>query len=253
VKKMKVERHFSRKAFLEGALSTLTFARLALAQDEEWKKDLEAYLRTQDKVTLGHIIPPINDETWKKAHEIVSHAPEMTEPYKVAEYFKTSVPERYQMSWPEPDRAHPTLANPLIVLFFASTRTAPAGDTTAWCAAFVNWCLSHAGIEGTRSAKSQSFLDWGMSVWSKGDNPMPAQAKMGDIAIFRHQSNPEKGHVCFFRNISNKQPKSIEVIGGNQIRGQGKNKIHLIDVVTMRVDEDLELFSVRTAKGLRNA
>src|SRR5437763_10958974 len=75
---------------------------------------------------------------------------------------------KYQEAWPQPDPSHPTYANPVIVAFFLATNLKPAGDTTAWCAAFVNWCLQRAGLPTTKSASSQSFVnqDWGQVVWN---------------------------------------------------------------------------------------
>jgi uncharacterized protein (TIGR02594 family) len=242
----------SRRELITGAVSSLLLSKASKAQDQDWQKALEEYLNNNDEVTLGHIVPPPDDKSWKEAHDILSKAPVNATPYRIAEYFVSSVPEKYQRSWPEPDLSHPTYANPVILLFFVATSLKPAGDTTAWCAAFANWCLQHAGIPGTKCARSQSFKEWGRSVWSKADGGMPTNAKIGDIAVFRKLSKPGYGHVCFFKQISTKQPKSIEVIGGNQIHGKEPNRIHLIDMVSMRVDGDLELYTIRTQEGLRN-
>lgn len=250
---MSIEEYVSRREMIRGVFSVIVFSKLSLAQEDTWQKDLELYLKSDDRLTLGHILPPANDKTWIRAHDILSKAPTKETPLKVAEYFKAAVPDEYQRAWPEPNASNPTLANPVIVLFFVATRTAPAGDTTPWCAAFVNWCLNRAGLEGSKSAASQSFLGWGRPVWSKSDGGMPTEAETGDIALFRRQSDPTKGHVCFFKQVSAGQPSCIEVLGGNQIKGQGKNRLHLIDEATMRIDGDLELYSVRTAEGLRNA
>jgi hypothetical protein len=81
---------------------------------------------------------------------------------------------------------------------------------------------------------------------------MPISAKTGDIAIFQRLSDPEHGHVCSFQKISEDQPKSIDVLGGNQIVRSGRQKVHLIDIKTLRVDGDLQLRSIRTHDGLRN-
>jgi uncharacterized protein (TIGR02594 family) len=242
----------SRRQAITGSLSTLFLSKASKAQDQDWQKALAASIRNQDTVTLGHILPPPDDKSWKEAHDILSAAPAHVAPYRIAEYFVKSVPEKYQQSWPEPNFSHPTFANPVIVLFFVATNLDPAGDTTAWCAAFANWCLQRAGIDGTMSAGSQSFKNWGRPVWSKGDGGMPTAAKLGDVAVFRRLSKPGFGHVCFFKQISTKQPSSIEVLGGNQIRGTGTNRVHLIDGDTMRVDGDLELYAIRTQEGLRN-
>jgi uncharacterized protein (TIGR02594 family) len=195
------------------------------------------------------ILPPDAPE-WQDAKKILEDAPTGVVPYQIAEYFITQVPEKYQEAWPQPDPSHPTYANPVIVAFFLATNLKPAGDTTAWCAAFVNWCLHRAGLPTTKSASSQSFVnqDWGQVVWSKADGPRPIAAQQGDVAVFRRRSDPAHGHVCFFKQISTQQARHIDVLGGNQIR----RGIHLIDFDTLPVDADLELYSIRTMNGLRN-
>jgi uncharacterized protein (TIGR02594 family) len=166
------------------------------------------------------------------------------------------VPSKYQQAWPEPDPNHPTLANPLIVLLFIATKTDPKGDTTPWCSAFVNWCLTRVGISGTMNASSQSFVDcgWGQEIWRRGGKEiMPISAKTGDLAIFQRLSDPRLGHVCFFHKTSEDQPNSIDVLGGNQLLTTGKQKLHLIDFKTLRIDSgDLKLRSIRTIDGLRH-
>ncbi len=199
---------------------------------------------------LGHVIPPPSDPVWKQAQSILDAAPRSVSPYEVAEYFINSVPEKFQAAWPEPDRSHPTVANPLIVLFFLATRTKPEGDTTAWCAAFVNWCLERSGLAGTANAASQSFLSWGSSVWRAGDGNLSSVTKQGDIAVFRDRADQAHGHVCFFQAIDRTQPNHVLVVGGNQYTHA---HLHVIDVKSLRTDGGLELVSIRRAPGLQRA
>jgi uncharacterized protein (TIGR02594 family) len=250
-----------RSLLLQAALPFIA-PRSAWSAEAEWKIALRQVIASKDSITLGHIIPPPDDPSWTEAHAILDSAPVKAPPYMVAEYFKSSVPVKYQKAWPEPDLSHPTYANLVVMLFFLATDTRPAGDTTAWCSAFVNWCLQRSGISGTHNAGSQSFVNkvsgktWGEEVWNTTEKSMPTVAKPGDIAIFRLQSDPAHGHVAFFRRISPTSSRKIEVIGGNQILGSGPNKLHLIDHASMYVfgeDHDLELISVKTAKGLRDA
>jgi uncharacterized protein (TIGR02594 family) len=37
-------------------------------------------------------------------------------------------------------------------------------DETAWCAAFVNWCVKNAGFKGSGSARVSDWWTWGRSV-----------------------------------------------------------------------------------------
>lgn len=78
--------------------------------------------------------------------------------------------------------------------------------TTAWCAAFVNASLSHAGGQGTDKLNARSYLDWGQPV----DQP-----REGDIAVFsRGDPNGWQGHVGFFKGYDDQG--NILVLGGNQ-------------------------------------
>ena len=116
----------------------------------------------------------------------------------------------------------------------------------------MNWCLKRGGVKGTDSPGSQSFVyqNWGTEIWKNG-GALPREARTGDIAIFRHQSDPGHGHVAFFKEISKSQPNTVEVLGGNQLKSVKGRVVHLIDYQSMRVDRELELFSIRTVSGLR--
>jgi uncharacterized protein (TIGR02594 family) len=77
-------------------------------------------------------------------------------------------------------------------------------DETAWCSAFVGWCLEQAGVESTHSAWARSYLEWGKEV----DDPSP-----GAIVVFERGSN--SGHVAFFVQY-NPDNEMVQVLGGNQ-------------------------------------
>jgi uncharacterized protein (TIGR02594 family) len=78
--------------------------------------------------------------------------------------------------------------------------------TAAWCAAFVNASLGHAGVEGTGKLNARSFLDWGQPV---------EQPRRGDVAVFsRGDPNGWQGHVGFFDGYN--EDGTIRVLGGNQ-------------------------------------
>jgi len=192
---------------------------------------------------LAHFGPQLlslDDKRWDEAHEILESTP-IGSPVLIAEYLLSDQPAKWIQAWPA------DYANPLIVLLFSATNSKPVGDTTPWCAAFVNWCLMRAGLPRTNKAGSQSFVGYGQNVWKKADGGLPSNAQRGDIAVFRHRSDPVHGHVAFFEAVSTSKPNSIEVVGGNQI----VHGAHVIDRVTMRVDPDLELIEVNTETGLR--
>jgi len=77
---------------------------------------------------------------------------------------------------------------------------------TAWCAAFVNWCLAQSGIQGTGKPNARSFLHVGDEV------KVPQK---GDIVVFWRSSKKSwKGHVAFFNELTSSG--DIVVLGGNQ-------------------------------------
>ena len=84
-------------------------------------------------------------------------------------------------------------------------------DETAWCAAFVNWCLEQAGYDGTKHALARSFIDWGYVVDGE---------PFGAVAVLRYSRNRDAStgsrggfHVGFFI----KEGKySWRILGGNQ-------------------------------------
>lgn len=109
------------------------------------------------------------------------------------------------------------------ILEYLRTTTLPANmaaeDETAWCSAFVNWCVEQAGIRGTRSAAARSWLEWGKAI------EVP---RRGCIAVFsRPTASPTSAHVAFY--ISTIAPRvaapatGYTVLGGNQMNRVGVN------------------------------
>lgn len=142
------------------------------------------------------------------ALEILSRAPAGLPPIEVMEYFERLTARNndgclYNGGWPN-------RWNPVIVAFFEATEQRPVGDETAWCAAFLNWCLTRAGqYRGTRNAGSRSFRDHGIETRgpSRGDiavfvNSKPGFESFGHVGIFVE----ERGGRCL-------------VLGGNQVAG----------------------------------
>lgn len=96
--------------------------------------------------------------------------------------------------------------NPRIVDYLRSTNLGgdmASNDETAWCSAFVNFCVEQAGFAGTDSAGARSWLKWGR----KTDTPVT-----GCIVIFERGA-PPSGHVAFYVSESADQ---VKVLGGNQ-------------------------------------
>lgn len=235
------------------SVAAMMFPIAADADSEDWRAVLQKAIEEGSPLTLGHIIPPPDDQSWVEVDTILENAPTKVPPFQIAEYFINSVPLKYQEAWPEPDLSHPTYANPLILRFFLTTNiNNPAGDTTPWCSAFVNWCLKRAGIPNTADARSLSYLEWGRPVWLKGDSVLPTNAHRGDVAVFQRKSDPRYGHVGFFKQTSRTEPNQVEILGGNQIKRRGKDQLHLIDISSLRVGADLQLVAIRTVEGMRS-
>lgn len=79
-------------------------------------------------------------------------------------------------------------------------------DETAWCAAFVGFCLEKSGLRSTRALNARSYLNFGTTVEL-------ADAKEGDIVVFSRGASEWQGHVGFFVGQTATQ---IKVLGGNQ-------------------------------------
>ena len=189
------------------------------------------------------------------ANSILSSAPKSTSPHKVAEYFDRlsragKMPERgYMRAWP---RDQP--ANPVIVEFFRQTKTVPMGDETAWCAAFMNWCIARAQLESknsgkvlppTRSAASGSFRTWGSEVSLLKNGGWSQTPRIGDIVVFAQieqdgRPHPTHGHVAFF---AGQDGAVLYALGGNQF--EGKPRAHCINTKGIRI------ISLQEAKSLR--
>lgn len=93
--------------------------------------------------------------------------------------------------------------NPRIVEYHQATSLKATDDETAWCSAFVNWCMREAGLPRTDSAMARSWLKWGTAISA----PRP-----GCVVVFSRGAYPQ-GHVAFFVG---REGDRIRVLGGNQ-------------------------------------
>ena len=112
---------------------------------------------------------------------------------------------------------------------FAIDSTYSSGDRgqiTAWCAAFVNWCLRSAGAPRLGYATAKSWLDFGTPI---------AHPVYGCITVIKPSSSTGSttGHVAFFVE---RQGSNVKLLGGNQVNGT-------------RVSESL--FAEKTVLGYR--
>lgn len=183
-----------------------------------------------EQTVLGKLDPGI--ERRKFAQAIMDKAPWDCQPIDVATYFRDlglgktefgAEGRPYARGWPR-------VYNPLIIEMFKATHLNPLapefdGDATAWCAAFVNYCIARAVskngkigatelAKGTGSASSGSFRCYGKEV--KGREP-----RKGDIAVWvldgtLNKCKFGKGHVGFFVGPNEDTNKPYFILGGNQ-------------------------------------
>jgi uncharacterized protein (TIGR02594 family) len=117
--------------------------------------------------------------------------------------------------------------NPRILAYLNSTtiKGTPFAlhDETPWCAAFVNYCIEHAGMRGTKLANARSWLAWGVPL------QLP---RLGCIAIFKDDKRgPKSGHVGFYVTDTELQ---IHVYGGNQGNRVGMQPRLKVDLLGYR-------------------
>jgi len=195
------------------------FPAISMADDvgsdiESWIKD-PAHSNYFDppkvsQTQRGSLILAPTDAMVKKASQILAGVPANLSPIETARWMMNKVPADFTMEWPPDTPAHKLPANPLIVAFFAATKTAPyQGDETAWCAAFVCWVLNHCGKPYSNDAGSKSFRKFA---------PLPPTTTpvIGDIVVFKHLSSPNQGHVAFFDGFADDAKTKVWCLGGNQ-------------------------------------
>lgn len=95
---------------------------------------------------------------------------------------------------------------PEIVKYFAEIgQSWVKDDETAWCAAFVNWCLKKAGVVQDGKLNARSFLTYGTPT---------KEPELGDIVVlWRINKQGPYGHVGFFIKQTHDR---IYILGGNQ-------------------------------------
>ncbi len=99
--------------------------------------------------------------------------------------------------------------NPDVVKYLKSvdilSMSAQRNDETAWCSAFVNWCMEEVGIKGTEKANARSWLEWGEKL------EVP---EVGCVTVlWRGEPKGWQGHVGFFVKET---PSYVYLLGGNQ-------------------------------------
>lgn len=114
----------------------------------------------------------------------------------------------------------------------AGVRASHQKDESAWCSAFVNWCLKQTGVIGSQSSWAASFNRWGD----------PADGLTFGAITTIHSSLAASGfHVAF---LAGADRRYVYLLGGNQVgrlddgskAGMARVKPYLRkDVAAMRV------------------
>jgi hypothetical protein len=197
--------------------------------------------------------PPSNAEI-KTAYELLVQAPFGTTPVDVAQYFLSVGAGAYGQQYRSFVREWPERANPIIFHFFSSTLTKPEGDTTAWCAAFMNWCLVRARAKsadeigkspGYFSISGKPFPDENLKKYSTNNASSGSfrcwseisPPNRGDITVFKNAGTDDltpvcrgQGHVAFFLGV----PRDgwARVLGGNQTDPGSGGAVTVADMKT---------------------
>jgi hypothetical protein len=195
-----------------------------------------------------------NPDEIDKAYEILIGAPIGVAPIDVAQYFLAVGAGAYGEELRPFAREWPVRANPMIMHFFTSTQSKPEGDVTAWCAAFVNWCLlrSHAAsadeigqAKGGYITKGKPFAPDNIKRYSTNNASSGsfrcwdgiASPQRGDIVVFRDIGTDDMtkvcrgtGHVTFFVKIPS--TGLVQVLGGNQSQKGSNGAVTIANLST---------------------
>lgn len=93
-----------------------------------------------------------------------------------------------------------------VTAYLKATGVGRSNDETAWCSAFVNWCMLMASFPGTGQAAARSWLNWGGVSLA-----LPVYGCV--TVLWRGSRNSSLGHVGFFVGFYG---DSLLLLGGNQ-------------------------------------
>lgn len=110
--------------------------------------------------------------------------------------------------------------NPRIQQYLASVGLANKPDETAWCAAFVHWCLWQSGFPAMRSGRVSDWWGWGRAV----------AATYGAVCILQPLTvdQASSGHIGFLHAMDDKNVWLLSGNSKNQVRIAAYPKAKLI-------------------------
>jgi len=121
----------------------------------------------------------------------------------------------------------PGHSNPEIDKFFTATSMGAAHEDTAWCGAFVSWCMANSGnakvvADNRRSARAADWRSWGAPL---------GKPSIGAVAVLRPLVPKSSGHVGF---VNGEDGGRVVLLGGNQHDQLCEAKFNKADVVQYR-------------------
>lgn len=181
------------------------------------------YVVPEDGVHLGCVM------SFWELFKGLRREPEPT-PEVPAPWLDIAMGELGVSEFPGPDQH-----NPRILEYHQATSLRATADEVPWCAAFVNWVLSKAGIVGTNSAQARSFLTWGLRL--------PALRK-GAIVVFKRGTKEWQGHVGFADQWDDKH---VWIVSGNRADGVQLDAYPLSDILDIRWPKSI--YNSKTVKA----
>jgi uncharacterized protein (TIGR02594 family) len=111
-------------------------------------------------------------------------------------------------------------SNPKIIEYLRTCRNLKPGkqkygqdnDDTAWCSAFVNWCMQQSGIQGTAHALASSWINWGYAM-SPGMRGAVVVIRKGNGMADKSTGSSTGNHVGF---LIERTAGHVRLLGGNQ-------------------------------------
>jgi uncharacterized protein (TIGR02594 family) len=113
----------------------------------------------------------------------------------------------------------PGQSNPRITEYHATTTGGRKPDDTAWCAAFVSFCMKNSGNEFVASQNLRSAL---AADWLKWGKPIP-KPTWGAVCVLEPLDDVSSGHVGF---LTASDETHVTLLAGNQKDDNGNDSVN---------------------------